>query len=141
MAGTIDMQAMRYINLFSKISKVPTMNCFSYNNKLIFAVPKSKVSIAIGRNAENVKKLSTILRKNIRVIAMPEKNNFEAIGKFIESIVDPVEFTRVDVHNGSVVITAGRQSKAALIGRNRIREKELSNILKDSFGIEKFRIA
>ena len=54
MAGVIDMQLMRYINLFSRISKVSTTKCFTYNNQIIFAVPKDKVSMAIGKGAENV---------------------------------------------------------------------------------------
>jgi NusA-like KH domain protein len=141
MVGTINMQEMRYINLFSKITKISTMNCFLYNNQIIFAVPRSKVSIAIGKDAVNVRKLRGILGRKIRVVAMPAGEDFEGVGKFIEEVVSPVEFIKVDVKDNSVVITAGRQSKASLIGRKRVREKELSSILKDAFGILKFKIA
>ncbi len=141
MAGTIDMQLMRYINLFSRVSGVPTKNCFVYNNQIIFAVPKVKVSKAIGKGAINVKKLREILRKNIKVIAMPSIDSNEGISKFVADVVDPVEFTKVELNGNSMTLTAGRQNKAALIGRNRIREKELSDVLKNYFRIAKFRIA
>ncbi len=134
------MQEMRYLNLFSKITGVPTMNCFSYNYQIIFAVPKSKVSIAIGKKAFNIRKLREILGKKIRVVAMPVGEDFEGIGKFIEEVVSPAEFMKVEVKDNSAVITAGRQNKALLIGRNRVREKELGDILKDAFGIGKFKI-
>ena len=140
MAREIDMQVMRYLNLFSKVTRVSTMNCFVYNNQILFVVPKSKVSYAIGKDAANVKRLRDILRKKIKVVAMPEEKDRASISKFVEDVVAPVEFTKIDYKEGSVTLTAGRQSKAALIGRNRIREKELSDILKDLFGVEKFKI-
>jgi transcription antitermination factor NusA-like protein len=72
---------------------------------------------------------------------MPDKTNREEVAKFIGDVVEPVEFNKIEVKDDSVTINAGRQNKAALIGRNRIREKELFSILKDHFHITKFRIA
>jgi NusA-like KH domain protein len=141
MANVIDMKMMRYINLFSKVSRVDTTNCFVYNGQIIFAVPKSKVSMAIGKDAVNVRRMREILGKKIRVVAMPEKESREELVEFIGEVINPIEFNKIEVKEGSVTISAGRQSKAALIGRNRVREKELFGILKDHFGVRKFRIA
>lgn len=132
---------MRYINLFSKVARVSTTKCFVYNNQIVFAVPKSQVSMAIGKNAENVKRLRDILRKKIKVVAMPSIDSHEGIAKFVGDVVDPIEFNKVEVNDALVTINAGRQSKAALIGRGRIREKELSEVLKNFFKIGKLRIA
>ena len=141
MAGVIDMQQMRYINLFSKISRVSTTKCFMYNNQIVFAVPKGQVSFAIGKDAVNVKRLRDTLRKKIKVVAMPDKDDDVGIIAFIKDLVSPVEFTNAEIKDSSVVITAGRQNKAALIGRNRVREKELLDILKNNFGFTKLKIA
>ena len=141
MAGVIDMQLMRYINLFAKTTRVQTTKVFVYNNQIVFAVPKAKVSEAIGKGAANVKRLNEILRKKIKVVAMPAIDDNEGIGKFVEETVAPVEFNKIEVKENSVVVTAGRQSKAALIGRGRQREKELADVLKNFFHIAKLRIA
>jgi len=141
MAGMIDMQLMRYINLFARTTRVQTTKCFVYNNQIIFAVPRDKVSVAIGKGAINVKKLSGILRKKIKVVAMPLVDSDEGIGKFVEDVVAPIEFNGVEINGNSFVINAGRQSKAALIGRGRQREKELADVLRNFFHIDKFRIA
>jgi len=141
MAGTIDMQLMRYINLFERTTKVQTMKVFTYNNQIVFAVPESKVSIAIGRGAVNVRKLNDILRKKTKVVSMPSIDDNKGIGKFVKDVVDPVDFNKIEVKDNSIIITAGRQSKAALIGRGRQREKELADVLKNFFGIIKFKIA
>jgi hypothetical protein len=141
MAGVIDMQLMRYINLFARTTKVQTTKVFVYNNQIIFAVPKAKVSIAIGKQAINVKKLNAILRRKIKIVAMPSVDSDEGVEKFVGDVVAPIEFNKVEVKDNSVVVNAGRQSKAALIGRNRQREKELGDVLKNFFGIVKLRIA
>ena len=134
------MQLMRYINLFARTTKVQTTKVFVYNNQVIFAVPKSKVSIAIGKGAINVKKLNDILRKKIKVVAMPSVDDDKGVGNFVGDVVAPVEFNKIEIERDSAVITAGRESKAALIGRGRQREKELASVLKNFFGISKFRI-
>jgi NusA-like KH domain protein len=135
MSNVIDMQLMRYINLFEKISRVTTNKCFVYNNAIIFAVHPSLVSKAIGRDAENAKKLSEILRKKIKIIAFEDD-----ICKLAKSIIEPYEFVKCETAGNQVIITANKQNKAGIIGRNRQREKELEDILKKFFGISGVRI-
>jgi len=141
MAKVIDMQSMRQINLFSKVCHVPTQHYYIYNNTLIFGVPKDRVSQAIGKDAVNIKKLNQILRRKIKVIAMPEADNIEGIRKFILELVDPVEINKIEIEGNKMEINATRINRASLIGRNRAREKELINILKGSFGITELKIA
>lgn len=138
MAKTIDMQFMRYINLFEKMSRVSTTNCFVYNNTIFFAVPKSLVSQAIGPGASNVKRMSETLRKKIKVIVMP--NDEKGIRNFIEEIVDPIQINALELKDGVVFISADRQGKAMLIGRNRVREQELMDILSKTFKIKGLKI-
>lgn len=141
MTTTIDMRLMRYINLFSKISRVSTTKCSVYNDHIIFAVPESQVSQAIGLGAINVRRMREILGKKVRIVVMPESpENKQEIAKFISGIVEPMEFNKIEINDGEIVVSAGRQSKAALIGRNRIREQELSNIVKNFLHIPKLRI-
>jgi len=139
MNRTIDMRSMRYINLFARICKVSTTNCFNYNNNLIFAVPRPLMTKAIGREGNNIKQIAEVLRKKIKVIAMP--NDISGLRKFVEDIVDPVKFSGFELKDKTVTISAGMESKAVLIGRNRMREKELQDILSKTFDVEKLRIS
>jgi len=135
---TINMKFMMYINLFEKVCRVSTTNCFVYNNVIIFAIPKNKISGAIGKNGANMKKLGEILRKKIKVIEMPESQL--GMRSFVENIIEPISFAKFGIKENVVTIGAGRQSKAALIGRGRLRQKELEDILIKSFGIKKLII-
>ncbi len=131
MAKTISMQDMRYLNLFGKITQISTRFCFSYNNQIIFCVPKNLISKAIGENGRNVKKINEILGKRVKVI--PKPKGVYDIRKFVENIVSPVKFNDLEVAENEIILTAGNQSKAALIGRNKRRLFELQKISKDYF--------
>lgn len=138
MESTINMQDMRYLNLFEKITRISTRYCFKYNEILMFAVPKSLISKALGRNNENLRKISSILKKRIRVVPIP-KNPTDA-EVFIAAIISPVDFKGLEINNKELVLTGGSQNKAALIGRNKRRLNEMKKIIKSFFGLE-YRIA
>jgi len=146
MTKTIDMQLMRYINLFERISRVSTTNCFVYNNTIYFAVPKKLVMSAVGKNGENVKRIAETLGRKIKIVSMPnelsmQNDLFNSIKNFLVEVVSPIEFTGFDFVDGMVSISGDRESKAILIGRDRTREKELAEILKITFGVKEFKIA
>ena len=137
MVRTIEMQDMRHLNLFSKITQVNTRFCFPYNETIVFCVPKPMISKAVGRGGSNIKKLSEILGKRVKIIPTPR--GIVDTKQFIENIVRPVTFNSLDILNNEIVLTAGSQSKAALIGRNKRRLLEMQKIVHDFFGKE-FRI-
>ena len=131
------MQHMRYLNLFSKITRISTMYCFNYNESLVFCVPKKLISRALGENAKNAKQMSQILGKRIKVIGTPE--GIKDVKVFISAIVSPVTFKDLEITPTEIILTAGSQSKAALIGRNKRRLLEMQKIIRDFFKKE-FRI-
>ena len=137
MANTIDMQDMRYLNLFSRITRINTRFCFKYNEIIFFCVPRELLSKAIGEKANNIKQLNEVLRKRIRIIACPE--GIQSIKSFIQSIVNPVTFKDIEVKDNEVILTAGGQSKASLLGRNKRRLLEMQQIVSNYFQKE-FRI-
>ena len=122
---------MRYLNLFNKITHVRTNNCFFYSNYIVYAVPRVFVSKAIGPNGKNVKKIALLLKRKIKIIPLP--NGLEDAEKFVSDIVRPTEFKNLEISPDSVTITANKQSKAELIGRNKTRFLELEKIIKEFF--------
>jgi len=113
------------------------------------AVPKPFMTQAIGPNGANVKQMSEILRKKIRVVALPNKEFLEKATEsekekifrdFIMGIVSPVEITSFEFKNNSITVSGSRETKAILIGRDRSKEKQLAEILQTDFGIKEFKV-
>ena len=128
------MEDLRHLNLFSKITKISTRYCFSYNNILMFCVPKFKISQALGKGGENLKKISDILKKRIRIL--PKPRDVQDAESFIQGIINPVTFNSIEIKDDEIIVNAGSQSKAALLGRNKRRLLEMQKIVKDFFGLE-----
>ena len=137
MTSTFDMQDLRYLNLFAQITKVNTRYFFEYNNMLVFCVPRRLIKQALGQNAENLKKMSGIIGKRIRVVAQP--NGVEDAREFIERVVSPLTFNDLEITVNEIIMNAGKMNKALLIGREKRRLNEMQNIIKYFFKRE-FRI-
>lgn len=137
MVKTIDMQEMRYLNLFEQITRVSTRFCFRYNDNIVFCVPHHLVAKAVGEGGRNIRKMSEILGKRIRVIAEPR--GAQDAESFIRMIIAPLTIKDFHEQDGEMVVVGGK-NKAALIGRNKRRFLEMQKIIKDFFEKD-FRIA
>ena len=129
----IDMKLMRYINLLDRISRVKTRKCFVYNNIIVFAVPREMMSQAIGPGASNIMRIQEQLGKRVKIVLEPR--GIEDAQNFVREIVSPVRFKSLELKEGVLILNAGSTSKAALIGRNKKRLEELSEIIMNNFGL------
>lgn len=132
--SVIDMKLMRYINLLDRASGIKTRKCFVYNNIIIFAVPRDKISQAIGLGAVNIRRMQEQLGRRIKIVAEP--NGIEDAAEFVKEVVSPIRFKSFELKEGLFILNAGSASKAALIGRNKKRFEELRQVIMDNFGIE-----
>lgn len=138
MTKTLNMQFIRYANMFNRVTRIRTNHCFEYNNAIVFAVPRKLVSRAIGPNNENLKRLNQVIGRKVKIVAIP--NNKEDIENFVSVITYPVKIKAIEIKEGNAIINAGSQSKAILIGRNKCRLNEMQNVLEQYFGIKKVMI-
>jgi transcription antitermination factor NusA-like protein len=131
MVNTIDMQGLRNLNLFNNITRVNTKYCFEYNNALYFCVPRSLIRRAVGEDARNVRRISEILRKRVKIIPIPRDINDAKF--FIETVVEPIQIKEIEINDKEIVVGGNVQTKAALIGRNKRRLLEMQSVIKDFF--------
>lgn len=130
----IDMQTMRYINLFERVARVRATKCFVYNNTIYFAIPPQFFGKA--NVTQTSRMIAEQLGKRVRIIR-DANEDLNSVGKFVMDVVSPAGFDNFEVQEGVYVITAGSRERAAtLIGRNKMRLMELSAIIQSYFGKE-----
>ncbi len=134
MVNTLDIQDIMHLNLFSQVTRINTRFCMKYNNAIIFCVPKSFLNKAVGEGGKNLKRLSETFGKKVRIIALPR--GIQDAKGFIQTIIKPLTFKDFEIKGNEIIITAGIQNKAALIGREKRRLIELQRIVQDYFGKE-----
>ncbi|MGB9708100.1 MAG: NusA-like transcription termination signal-binding factor [Candidatus Pacearchaeota archaeon] len=131
----LDLRSIQYMNLFEKLTHVKAKYCFDYDSTIIFIVPKFLMSRALGERAKNIEKLEFNLHRKVRIIANPVGIN--DIERFIKAIIFPHEFKKIVIENNEVYIFSAPRTKAAIIGRNKVRLEGLTDILDKFFGIKK----
>jgi len=89
---------------------------------------------AVGENGKNVQTMKDILRKRVRIVAKPR--GIQDAQSFIESIVSPIKINELKIVGNEIIILGNRQNKAALIGRDKRRLKEMQEIVKGFFDKE-----
>lgn len=138
MGKTIGMQFIQYMNFFEKCIGLRTRHCFSYNGIIFFVVNPGFVTRAIGRDGINIKELAMRLRRKVRIVAAP--SGLRDAEKFVASLVYPIQFKKFSIEGEEACLSASQQSKAMIIGRNKVKLAELENILKEYFNIKKLRL-
>ena len=138
MAITLEMQFIQYMNLFEKVIGLRTKHCFCYNGIIFFVVSPEFVARAIGNGAENIKRLSLILRKKVRIIAAP--SSAQDAENFVSRLVYPIQIRGFKIEGEEGCVIVPRQFKAMIIGRNKTKLEELENILKEYFGIKRLKV-
>jgi NusA-like KH domain protein len=141
MRSVMDIKAIQNLNLFEKITGAKARCCFNYNSTMIFVVPRHMLNQALGRNASNINRLSIGLNKRVRIITSPsDDQDIRDIERFVRSIVYPYDFKNAMIENDELVIFSLPRTKAALIGRDKTRLKELTEVVDCFFGIKKIVI-
>jgi len=142
MVTKLDIMDIQYMNLFSMITRVNPTDCFEYNTSIVFVVHPKFIRRAIGESGVNVKRISEKTRRKVKIIRAPSQNEpaGESIERFILAIVHPIKFRRLVNNNGDIIIYAGPQSKASLLGRESSRLIELRDILKRYFDVKSLRV-
>ena len=140
MDTTLDIKSIQYMNLLSFMTGVRALDCFEYNSSLIFVMNPHLMKYALSNNGEKIKNFSNKIRKNVKIVSIPEKEDAANMERFILSVTYPVKFKRLIVNNEELTINASPEIKAKLIGRNSVRLIELNHIVKKYFTIKKISV-
>ena len=65
---TLNQEVIGFINLFEKVTRAQVKDCFS-DDGLVFVVQPGQMGLAIGKKGVNIKKVSGLLKKKVKVIS------------------------------------------------------------------------
>ncbi len=125
----LDLNLIGYINIFGKLTKVNAKDCFYSENELVFVVKQADLTRAIGKQGVNIKKVSNLLKKKIKVIAFNDD-----IVKFVGNLIYPIKAKEIRKEDNKVIITAENNTdKGRIFGRSKENLKEIQGIVNKYF--------
>jgi N utilization substance protein A len=132
-----DLDTIRIITLFESVTRTNVKDCFSLNETLVFIVKEGQVSKAVGKGGVNVKKISNMLNKRIKIV----EHKSEPV-KFIKGFISPIVAEEITVEDGIMTIkVTSTKDKGLLIGRDRKNLNVLNDLVSKYFELKEVKIA
>ena len=121
---------MGYINVFENLTRASVKEVIK-NSELLFIVKEGDMPKAIGKNGVNIRKISNLFKKKIRVVEFSSE-----VETFVKNLIKPLE-GKIYKEDENVFIEAkSSQEKAILLGKNRRNLQHLNEIVKKYFDVE-----
>lgn len=127
-------ESIRTMAMFEKITSVQPRDCILSDEEVYFVVDHEQMGKAIGKNGANMKNMRRVLgNRHVKIFAC--SSNLESS---IKSMVPNIK--KVEIKDGSVVITVPRSEKVAVIGRNGRNINAIREILKRRFAVKELKL-
>lgn len=133
MLKSFDMQTIGLINTFENYTKVAVLDCVFDEQSVYFLVENGKAGMAIGKNGKNIKKIQSVLKKQIKVFEYDKEPK-----KFIENMMPSESSVKVEDNKANVNIDP--KVKGKTIGRMGCNIKKIRNLLERNSKIKKLDI-
>ena len=131
-----DIDLMKFMSLFDKITKVHAKDCFKQEGRIVFIVNEGKAGMAVGKKGMNIKKLEGLFKKKVKIIEYSDD-----VIEFVKNIIHPLGAKEISEDNGKVVIVpVDSQTRGYLIGREAVNLRAYEDIVKRYFDIEEIRV-
>lgn len=133
---TYDANMMKFMSLFNTVTKANLKDCFAEEGMLVFVVQPGEMGRAIGKNASNVRRLSEMLKRKIKIVEFNEK-----LIEFIKNLIHPLKLMDVEENEGTITLTAiDSKTRGMLIGRAAENLRRLENQARRYFDVKEIRV-
>lgn len=129
---TVDIKTML---LFEKITGAKLRDFCEIDGVAVFVVEEGQVGKAIGKGAENIRRISDLLKKPIRIIEYHSE-----LGKFVQKAIHPSQAI-VNIEGGVIeLVPPNTKTRGYLIGKGGQNLRWLETLIKRYFPIQEIRV-
>jgi len=139
MERSLGFKERRYIEELRIITKATALDCIIDDKfeRIVYIIKPGNMGLAIGRNGDNIKKLSRVLGKRIEMVEYDEKTL-----TFITNMFKPAELVSVSLTPTRVdVLVEDKDNLALAIGRNGATIEKAKMLVKRFFNIDEIEVS
>lgn len=132
-----DVQLMKAMAIFEKITHAKIHDCFEdQNGSIVFVVAPGELGRALGRGAENVRKLSELFKKKVKMVQYDQD-----LVKFVGHLIYPLRVQNIVLEDETLIIEGGdSKTKGLLIGRDFRNIKQTTSVVQRYFPIKDIKV-
>ncbi|MFH1850278.1 MAG: NusA-like transcription termination signal-binding factor [archaeon] len=130
-------EILKYMSLFESLTRTKLKDCF-FDSKdlLVFVVNENELGKAIGKNGDNIRRISTAFRKRVKLVEYSPH-----LIKFVSNLLYPLKPTEITEEGGVITVTgADTKTKGLLIGRSGQNLRNNEEIVKRYFEISEIKV-
>lgn len=128
----ITTEVIGYINLFENLTRARVKGCHPSSETLVFVVYEGDAGKAIGKGGENIRRLTSLLKKKIKIVEFSDDPL-----KFISNFIFPIKAEiRFEDEKTVVIEGQGARFKQSVLGPERKNLKDMQSIVSNYFNIE-----
>ena len=133
----INQQEMHYMAIAEGVTRAPIIDCLERENRITFIVAKGKLGKAVGKEANNIKKLEKFFKKEVRFVEYDDDKK-----QFIINLFKPFKLDRIiiDEERNRVSVVVNERDKGKAIGKDGRNIKILREIAKRQHGIDEIKV-
>ena len=125
------MKVIGLINLFEKITRAKVKDCFDESDVLVFVVQPGEIRKAVGKGGENIRKVSKVMNKQVKIIQF--NNNIE---KFALGLLYPLK-PETELREGKLILkTKDGREKGKIFGREKSNLRRIQSLINKYFKVE-----
>ena len=139
MERSLGFKERRYIEELRIITKSTALDCVIDDKfeRVIYIIKPGNMGLAIGKNGDNIRKLSGILGKRIEMVEYDEN-----VLSFITNMFKPAHLVSVSLTSERIdVLTEGKENLALAIGRNGATIGKAKMLVKRFFNIDEIEVS
>jgi transcription termination/antitermination protein NusA len=126
-----DLKTIGLINIFEKITRAKVKDCFNEGEFLTFVVQQGEARKAVGQNGENLKKLSRLMKTEIKIIQFNKDPE-----KFVLNIIFPLKPDTELKEKILILKPKNPKEKGKIFGSQRANLKRIQKLLEKYFKLE-----
>ncbi|MBW3011864.1 NusA-like transcription termination signal-binding factor [Candidatus Woesearchaeota archaeon] len=132
----LDKSSLGFMSSFEKITKAKIKDFVEKDDLLLFIVQPGELFKAIGPKGANVKRLSALLKKRIKIVEFSDD-----VLVFVKNMIHPLKATNIEQDGKIITISSDdAKTKGLLIGRNAQNLRQLEKVVKRHFDIDEIKV-
>ena len=131
-----DKNILDLMRSFENITRSRLKDCIVEEEKIIFVVNDGELRKALGKSAENVKRLFNVFKKRIKIVEF----NSDKL-KLITNFIHPLKVDEIKEEDGVVILeSADSKVKGLLIGRAAQNLRKLEEHIRRYFDVKEIKV-
>ncbi len=128
---------IKYMSIFSTITKAELKDCFiDNNNMLTFVVNENNIGRAIGKRGIYINMLEKALNRKIKIVEFNPN-----INQFVKNVVFPLKIAKITQDEKKLIIEAvDSKTRGKLISRAAKSLRNYESIVKRYFDIDEIKV-